>query len=424
MQLIESELENNPSLSADAVQLIRQHLQIGNSGCLEISSNTVRWFLYLDCGQIVYLTNSIDPIDRLDCHLKGLSRRVPSIDNDVRTLIRLSIDLQSATPQACPDLQGIALLEKDGFLSPEATAGLATELSREALESLLLVQDYTYTFHSVTGSLGWYYSINFEQLLSACKDRIQAWQALNPLIWSPYQRPYLFSQSQSANKLTPETQQRLGKLLKGFSFRHLALLLGQDELKLVKSLSPLIADKVILLRDPQSPYSDLPIIKKVLELKDLPTTEKTTEEATLGQTELSDRSDRLSHPPADQPTSKLYRIACIDDSPAMLQTIERFLEKEDLSLFLIQESVKALIELMRIKPDLILLDVGMPQVDGYELCRLLRRHPMFKSTPIIMVTGNTGLIDRAKAKLAGTTDYMTKPFTQAELSKMVFRHLT
>ena len=78
---------------------------------------------------------------------------------------------------------------------------------------------------------------------------------------------------------------------------------------------------------------------------------------------------------------------------------------------------------MRVKPDLILLDVGMPKVDGYELCRLLRKHPMFKKTPIIMVTANTGLIDRARAKIAGTTDYMTKPFTQDQLLKMVFRYL-
>jgi two-component system, chemotaxis family, response regulator PixG len=69
------------------------------------------------------------------------------------------------------------------------------------------------------------------------------------------------------------------------------------------------------------------------------------------------------------------------------------------------------------------LDVGMPRVDGYELCRLLRKHPLFKKIPIIMVTGNTGLIDRARAKMSGTTDYMTKPFTQADLLKMVFRHL-
>jgi twitching motility two-component system response regulator PilG len=80
--------------------------------------------------------------------------------------------------------------------------------------------------------------------------------------------------------------------------------------------------------------------------------------------------------------------------------------------------------IVRINPDLILLDVGMPAIDGYQLCSMLRRHNLFKTTPIVMVTGNTGLIDRAKAKVAGATDYMTKPFTQEQLIKMVFRYLT
>jgi twitching motility two-component system response regulator PilG len=66
----------------------------------------------------------------------------------------------------------------------------------------------------------------------------------------------------------------------------------------------------------------------------------------------------------------------------------------------------------------------MPNLDGYELCSLLRRHPSFKNTPIIMVTGNTGFIDRAKAKLVGASGYLTKPFTQPELLKMVFKHLS
>ncbi len=56
-----------------------------------------------------------------------------------------------------------------------------------------------------------------------------------------------------------------------------------------------------------------------------------------------------------------------------------------------------------------------------KLCRLITNHSTFKTIPIIMVTGNTGLIDRAKAKVAGSTDYMTKPFTQSELLKMVFK---
>jgi twitching motility two-component system response regulator PilG len=81
-------------------------------------------------------------------------------------------------------------------------------------------------------------------------------------------------------------------------------------------------------------------------------------------------------------------------------------------------------EIVRIKPDMVLLDVGMPMIDGYKLCRLIRNHPLFQNTPIIMVTGNSGLIDRAKARVAGSTDYLTKPFTQTELVKMVFRYLT
>ena len=80
-------------------------------------------------------------------------------------------------------------------------------------------------------------------------------------------------------------------------------------------------------------------------------------------------------------------------------------------------------KIIRINPDIILLDVGMPTIDGYKLCSMLRKHPAFKKTPIVMVTGNTGIIDRAKAKMAGSNDYMTKPFTQAGLIEMVSRYL-
>ena len=89
----------------------------------------------------------------------------------------------------------------------------------------------------------------------------------------------------------------------------------------------------------------------------------------------------------------------------------------------ISDPVKALMQVMRCRPDLILLDVTMPNLDGYELCSLLRRHPSFRNTPIVMVTGNTGFIDRAKAKLVRSSGYLTKPFSQSELLKMVFMHL-
>ena len=118
-----------------------------------------------------------------------------------------------------------------------------------------------------------------------------------------------------------------------------------------------------------------------------------------------------------------YTVACIDDSPTVLNAIQKFLEGQNLSVVAINDPVKALMQIVRSKPDLVLLDITMPDLDGYELCALLRRHPRYKRTPIVMVTGNTGLIDRARAKLVRASGYLTKPFTQTELLKMVSRHL-
>ncbi|MGI0491250.1 response regulator [Alkalinema pantanalense CENA528] len=123
-------------------------------------------------------------------------------------------------------------------------------------------------------------------------------------------------------------------------------------------------------------------------------------------------------------TKDHYTIVCIDDSPTVLQAINCFLDDQNFSVIMINDPVKALMQVVRSKPDLILLDVGMPNLDGYELCSLLRRHPSSKNIPIIMVTGHTGFIDRAKAKLVGASGYLTKPFNQADLLKTVFKHLT
>ncbi len=119
----------------------------------------------------------------------------------------------------------------------------------------------------------------------------------------------------------------------------------------------------------------------------------------------------------------LYTIACIDDSQTVLNSIKLFLGENAFSVVTINDPLKALMQILRSKPDLILLDVEMPNLDGYELCSLLRRHSAFKETPIIMVTGRTGFIDRAKAKMVRASGYLTKPFTQPELLKVVFKHI-
>lgn len=122
-------------------------------------------------------------------------------------------------------------------------------------------------------------------------------------------------------------------------------------------------------------------------------------------------------------SDKLYTIACIDDSQAVLNSIRHFLDEKTFSVVMINDPIKALMQIIRSKPDLILLDVEMPNLDGYELCSLLRKHSAFKNTPIIMVTGRRGFVDKAKAKIVRASGYLTKPFTRADLIKTVSKHI-
>lgn len=129
---------------------------------------------------------------------------------------------------------------------------------------------------------------------------------------------------------------------------------------------------------------------------------------------------RISPPSADR---KVYTVFCIDDSPSVLNAIQSFLDEQIFSVVGVTDPLKALMEILRTKPDIILLDVSMPNIDGYELCSLLRKHSSFKHTPVIMVTGKTGLLDRAKAKMVRASGYLTKPFNQGDLLKIIFQHI-
>ena len=118
-----------------------------------------------------------------------------------------------------------------------------------------------------------------------------------------------------------------------------------------------------------------------------------------------------------------YTIACIDDSPTVLNCIKYFLDENKFSVVTINDPLRAFVQVIKSKPDLIFLDVTMPTLDGYELCSILRKHALFKNTPIIMVTGRKGFIDKTRAKFVKSSDYLTKPFNKSDLLKMISKHI-
>ncbi len=393
----------------DGVQperLLQQLATSGGTGCFKLTVQDQHWFLYLHQGALVYATHTIEPGDRFERHLRRLSQQVPALDRDLRAQVRQQWETAS-TPTPIYEYESLRWLLSEGCINSKQFCQLVEGLILEVLESFLYL---TRGQHQLVPYLDVPIVTHFdvERLVADCKAHIRQWLALGHKITSPFQRPYFFSSVQV--NLTPEQQQRLGSMLRGFSFRHLAVLMNQNEISLVRSLLPLVEKGAVVVREPQRPFDLLPSFEATLLQEQV-----ATEEADLQESTSSFFTSQVAN--------RTFTILCIDDSPTMLSEIKRFLADDTFQVITLSDSVKALMEVMRLNPDLILLDVGMPNIDGYKFCKVIRNHERFKSLPIIMVTGNTGLIDRAKARLVGATDYMTKPFTQAELLKMVFQYL-
>jgi twitching motility two-component system response regulator PilG len=116
-------------------------------------------------------------------------------------------------------------------------------------------------------------------------------------------------------------------------------------------------------------------------------------------------------------------VACIDDSPSIQRVVKFTLESSGYQVISIKESLKALTSLLNPKPDLILMDINMPDIDGYQLCSLCRKSSALRDIPIVMLTGRDGILDRVKAKMVGCVGYISKPFLPQELVKTVNTYL-
>lgn len=115
-------------------------------------------------------------------------------------------------------------------------------------------------------------------------------------------------------------------------------------------------------------------------------------------------------------------IMIVDDAKVILKTGKMFLE-ELYNVISVEDGFTALAAIQDSKPDLILLDIEMPRLNGYETCRMIKANEYFKETPVIMLSGRDGPFDKAKGKMAGCNDYLTKPFKKDILLDTVKKYL-
>ncbi|MBY8965601.1 response regulator [Algiphilus sp.] len=113
----------------------------------------------------------------------------------------------------------------------------------------------------------------------------------------------------------------------------------------------------------------------------------------------------------------------IDDSQTIRRTAETLLSRAGYEVITAQDGFEALAKIADHTPDLIFIDIMMPRLDGYQACALIKGNPSFAKTPVIMLSSKDGLFDRARGRIVGSDQYLTKPFTKDELMAAVQAHL-
>jgi len=116
-------------------------------------------------------------------------------------------------------------------------------------------------------------------------------------------------------------------------------------------------------------------------------------------------------------------VLVVDDSPTVRKIVQMTLQRENITVIAASDGLGALAAVVDYQPDLILLDIILPHMDGYSICQIIRKKPESHNTPILMLSSRDKLFDRMRGKLVGANDYLTKPFDATELVATVHKYL-
>jgi two-component system, chemotaxis family, response regulator PixG len=340
------------------------------TGCLQVFSTSGSWSIYVDEGKLIYACYSEKMFEPLYRNLQRLSQQISTlpcgIKEQLRAIFETGIENQ-AIPN--PDYLAICWLVNQKYISSSEAAILIEQLALEVLESFLNLNEGSYEFipESFLDDMPKFCHLNLRLLVEQCQTPRNVGVRVN------------VSEKEAAYRQTSPSSQS-----------HASQLFQINELQLKAKTTP----KSFRTNGYKPAASSINI--------------------------NDNRGQQIIQPPVDK---KVYKIFCIDDSPTVLNTIKSYLDEQTFSVVGVTDSLKALMQIVRTKPDIILLDISMPNLDGYELCSLLRKHSNFKNTPVIMVSGKIGFLDKAKAKMVRASGYLTKPFTQGDLLKVLFQHI-
>ncbi|MGD1937323.1 MAG: response regulator [Cyanophyceae cyanobacterium] len=336
------------------------------------------WFVFFLNGRIVYATSAEQGTQRLKDYLGryGLEEELDSAKG--------SADL---TVGGNPEYSCLWMLLEQHRLDPAQGRTILDGMIRETLFDLLSLHSGTFAFEIGPALAPQLTTFDTGQLAAQCLKQVQQWKQFYPHIQSPDQCPLLVERDDVQERLAEQTFKTLSDWATGaIAIRKIARTRNRDIPTVARVIMPYVQQGIIQLIDP--PTARVELDRKAV-------------------------AQRQSGAPL---------VACVEDSQTVRQAIEKTLQVLGYRTAGYPGPISALGALFDVRPDLILCDISMPELDGYELCAMLRQSSIFRRTPIVMLTGLDGFLDRIHARTVGATDYLTKPFKKHELRALVERY--
>ncbi|NJR67856.1 MAG: response regulator [Synechococcales cyanobacterium CRU_2_2] len=383
--------------------IIQQIIQAEINGRLCLSAEQGRqWNLYFQVGRIVWASGGDHRFRRWHRVLRQLNISPASIQIRERIL-----------PAQWEHLVLTVMLKRQRIQKHDAIAAIETNII-EVLFDILQAAPYINQIacnivHKTIGDSPVTILGTPDEFISKARLLLKEWQATGLANYSPNLAPVPISQEAIRKKLSPQLYVDLATTLTGkLSIRDLAASKRQSLIELSRFLEPYASDRLLAFQ----PIADIPAPTPVQGLGDRSKPSHPTS-APLSASPREARSD-----PSPGPL-----VICVDDSPQVGYILEQVLMPLGYQVLTMQDPVEALSTIMRRKPDLIFLDLIMPVVNGYELCSQIRRVSALKRTPVVILTGNDGVIDRVRAKMVGATDFMGKPVIPDKVLEVLQQHL-
>ena len=360
------------------------------SGQLAISdAQDHTWTLYLYLGRIVYASGGVHPVRRWRRHVVAYCpERLAHVEE-----IQLALaNIAQEESRISWEYQLLSVWIDQNKI----TRDQATKVIRATVVEVLfdITQAIDVTYESVKDNLlsTRLILIDAEQVIKEANKLYSAWQDAKIADRSPDMSPAIRQPEALRKKTSAQVYQNLSQLLDGKqTLRDLSVRMKRDVVTVTRSLLPYIQLGLVQLTEVEdiAPPVSSPVAQKLFKTK----------------------------------TPRRITIACIDDSPLICQTMENIIKEAGYNFVSEMDGLRAIAVLLSRKPDLIFLDLVMPNTNGYEICSQLRKLSFFKNTPIVILTGNDGIVDRVRAKMVGSTDFLGKPAKQEQVLETINKYV-